>query len=251
MKVLLSIGLIIILFTNSCKILNPTTMFETEPDFQYMNFENDQKTTIIQPYDQLQIQMYTNNGSDLLESNQKVTTNNYTTKTGGGNMTYMVRTDSTVKLPTLGLVKLGGMPKDSAEVYLEKELGKYYQNPFIKIYITNRNIILFFDEGTKGMTIQVPEDGITLLDAIAEAGGLTENSKAYKIKLIRGNNKNPKIYNFNIRSLEEFKKANFVLEANDIIYVDSRPQYILKVITEIQPYLVLASTSVLIFSVFN
>ncbi|MDA3882575.1 MAG: polysaccharide biosynthesis/export family protein [Bacteroidales bacterium] len=242
---------ILIIITSSCKLLSPTVMFETEPDFQYKEFDNTQKTTIIQPYDQLQILMYTNNGSRLLESNQIGTTQSSNSSRSSQSLTYMVRTDSTVKLPTLDLVKLGGMPKDSAEVFLEQELGKYYQNPFIKLYITNRNIIMFFNEGTDGLSINIPEEGITLLDAIAEAGGLTENSKAYKIKLIRGDNQNPKIFNFNIRSVDEFKKANFVLEANDIIYVDSRPQYINKVLREIQPYLVLASTSVLIFSIFN
>lgn len=238
----------VFLHITSCKILSPTVMFQTERDFEYVPFDHSLKSTILQPYDQISILMYTNDGSALLE--------------GGGiasfgagkhdeGMTYMIRPDSTVKLPILGNIVLGGMEKDSAESYLEEQLGKYYQNPYVKLYITNRTVILFFEEGTNGMSIPIPEDGITLLDAIAAAGGLTENSKAYRIRLIRGDNRNPRVYNFNISSLAEFKKANFVLEANDIIYVDSRPRYVTKILSEIQPYLVLISSSVLVYSVFS
>ena len=250
-------GRIILIFTiflsivfTSCKTLSPTVMFETEKDFQYKPFTNTPKITILQPFDQIQILMSTNNGTNLLE-NTIGQERNQNTGVAQGGITYLIRQDSTVKIPTLGLVKLGGISKDSAEVYLEKELSKYYQDPYIKITITNRNIILFFEEGTQGTEVNIPEEGITLLETIAQVGGLTPNSKAYKIKLIRGDNKNPEVYNFNISSLEEFKKANFILQANDIIYVDSRPRYVTKVIAEIQPYLVLLSTSVLVYSIFS
>ena len=164
-------------------------MFQTKKNFEYMQFDNSIKSTILQPYDQITVLMYTNNGSALIEAGG-------IPGVGAGSMspiTYMIRPDSTVKLPILGDIVLGGLEKDSAEYFLENELGKFYQNPYIKIYITNRTIILFFEEGTQGQSISIPEDGITLLDAIAEAGGLTENSKAYKIKLIRGDTKNPRI----------------------------------------------------------
>ena len=137
------------------------------------------------------------------------------------------------------------------DMLLEQELAKYYQAPFVKITVTNRNVILFYDEGTVGKKITIPEGGLSLLEAFADAGGLTESSKSYKIKLIRGNNKNPEVYNFNIRNLEEFKKANFMLEANDIIYVDSRPRYAAKFIKEIQPYITLLTCVTMVYALFH
>lgn len=243
------ITIIISIFVfSSCKLLSPTVMFQTEKDFEYEEFSKISKYTILQPYDVIQIQMSTNNGSILLESSMPGQSSLTSLSQG---MTYMINPDSTAKVPTLGNVKLGGISKDSAETFLEQELKKYYQDPFVRITVTNRHIILFFEQGTQGRKINIPEEGISLLDAIAEAGGLTPNSKAYKIKLIRGDNTKPEVFNFNISNLEEFKKANFVLQANDIIYVDSRPQYINKIISEIQPYLVLISTAVLVYSIFT
>jgi len=225
-------------------------MFQTDKNFHYSEFSDKPRVMVLQPFDQLEVIMSTNNGYLLLETDANESNRLYNNRQGE-KITYMIRQDSIVKIPTVGEIKLGGMTKDSAETILEQELAKYYQAPFVKITVTNRNVILFFDEGTEGYKISIPEGGITLMEAIADAGGLTESSKSYKIKLIRGNNKNPEVYNFNIRSLEEFKKANFMLETNDIVYVDSRPKYATKFVKEISPYLTLITCITMVYSIFR
>lgn len=247
---ILLIACIACIALSSCKVIRPTVMFKTGKSFQYTEFAEKPRVTVLQPFDQLDIIMSTNNGYLLLET-ESTEGRNYMSNRQNNNVQYMIRPDSIVKIPTIGEIKLGGMTKDSAETILEQELSKYYQAPFVKITITNRNIILFFDEGTSGQKIAIPEGGLSLLEAIAEAGGLTESSKSYKIKLIRGNNKNPEVYNYNIRNLEDFKKANFMLEANDIVYVDSRPRYATKIIKEISPYLTLITCITMVYSIFG
>ncbi len=248
-KILL-IACIACIALSSCKVIRPTVMFKTGKSFQYTEFAEKPRVTVLQPFDQLDIIMSTNNGYLLLET-ESTEGRNYTANRQYNSVQYMIRPDSIVKIPTVGEIKLGGMTKDSAEAILEQELAKYYQAPFVKISITNRNIMLFFDEGTSGQKIAIPEGGLSLLEAIAEAGGMTEASKSYKIKLIRGNNRNPEVYNYNIRNLEDFKKANFILEANDIVYVDSRPRYATKIVKEISPYLTLITCLTMVYSIFG
>lgn len=248
-QLLIILGCFAIFSLSSCKMLRPTVMFQTDKDFEYATFEETQRVMVLQPFDQLDVIMSTNNGYQLLETENG--TNNYYNRSNENSVTYMIRQDSIVKIPTVGEIKLGGMTKDSAEMLLETELAKYYQAPFVKITVTNRNVILFFDEGTNGKKIAIPEGGLTLLEAIADAGGLTEGSKSYKIKLIRGNNKNPEVYNYNIRNLADFKKANFMLETNDIVYVDSRPRYATKFVKELSPYLTLITCATMLYSIFK
>lgn len=250
-RILIFLACIACISLSSCKILRPTVMFQTEKNFKYANFAETPRVTVLQPFDQLEVIMATNNGYLLLETESTESRNYQYNRQSGNAITYMIRQDSIVKIPTVGEIKLGGMQKDSAEMLLEQELAKYYQAPFVKITVTNRNVILFYDEGTVGKKITIPEGGLSLLEAFADAGGLTESSKSYKIKLIRGNNKNPKVYNFNIRNLEEFRKANFMLEANDIIYVDSRPRYAAKFIKEIQPYITLLTCVTMVYALFH
>jgi hypothetical protein len=46
------------------------------------------------------------------------------------------------------------------------------------------------------------------------------------------------------------KSANFLLQANDIIYVESRPKYASKVISEIAPYIGLLTSALFIYGLF-
>lgn len=236
----------------SCKTLSPSQMFDINSDYSYSEFTLTPKDFIIKPYDKLEILLATNDGQTLLEqtftTDPKGINQNQPPKE---NITYMVNEDSTVKIPTLGRYKLAGYTVRQAEDSLEAHFAKNFQNPFVKIKIVNRKVILFLDEGTNGKVISLPEESMTLLEAIASAGGLSKNSKAYKIRLIRGNNANPQIFNYNIRNLEEFRKADFNLVADDIIYVDSKPRYLSKIITEMQPYLVLITSAVLVYSIFS
>lgn len=240
-----------ILYFSSCKPLTSTVMFQSESDYEYAREEGNQKQITIKPGDQLSILMSTNGGLVLLESTLGLEGNNHQINQQQSSITYLIEQDSMVKLPTVGRVKLGGVTLREAEELLETKFSENYQKPFVKLKITNRKVIMFFEEGTQGKIISLPEENMTLIDAIATAGGVTKNSKSYNIKILRGDPANPTVINFNIRNIKEFKNANLLLEANDIIYVETRPRYVFKIISELQPYLVLISTTVLVYSFFN
>jgi polysaccharide export outer membrane protein len=164
-----------------------------------------------------------------------------------GELDFMVEFDGLVKLPTLGRINLAGQTIREAEKFLEKLYSDHYQNPFVLLQVVNRRVYLFKGGGEVGMVLTIPEDNLTLLEAIAQAGGLSDSDKAYQIKVIRGNPaKDPQIYLYNIRTINDLRGSNLQLEANDIIYVESRPRYVRRVMTELTPYLALLSTILLV-----
>jgi polysaccharide export outer membrane protein len=61
-----------------------------------------------------------------------------------------------------------------------------------------------------------------LFEVLARAGGLERNLKAYDIKVIRGDLKNPQIQLVDLSSLEGIRKAELTIQSNDIVYVDQR-----------------------------
>jgi len=226
-------------------------MFKTNNKTEIAQTDLEQKEILIKPSDQLSIIMGTNNGLILLESTTGLEEPTKVQNQRGAEMTYLVENDSTAKIPTIGRIKLGGLTIRAAEELLEEKFSINYQKPFVKLKITNRKVTLFYEQGTIGRVIPLPEERMTLIDAIAVAGGLSQNSKSYKIKIMRGDQNNPKIINYNIRTISDLKRTNLLLEANDVIYVDARPRYLNKFIVSLQPYLILASTTVLVYSVFN
>ncbi|MBI9066319.1 MAG: polysaccharide biosynthesis/export family protein [Salinivirgaceae bacterium] len=227
----------------SCKVMNPSTMFQTDNDFQYTNFEQEKSEYIIRPFDKLNLRIYTNDGIQLIDmgssstslTNQKVIS------------PYMVEHDGLVKVPTLGRIKISGLTIKEAEKELEEKYSQYYQKPFVLVNITNRRVIVFNSGSNSGQVLNIENEKFTLIEALAQAGGIDDFSKAYKIKLLRGDLDNPKVYLFNISNIEEIKKANMVLQANDIIYVEKRARYASKTLNELMPYVAIFNTLLLLY----
>jgi len=234
---------------SSCKLLQPNRMFKTESDFTYNEFKPvDTKEYKIQPYDIISLSITTNDGLKLINIGEKQGGN-------AGNLRreieYLVEYDGFVKVPTLGRVKISGNTIREAEAFLEKEYADYYKNPFVLLRVNNRKVYVFKGGGDDGTVLNIPEDRLTLIEALAMSGGIPDSDKAYKIKLIRGDvSNNPEVYRYNISSLEDIQGSNLLLQANDIIYVESRPRYARRVMTEITPYLTLISTFLLVYNLF-
>ncbi|MBR5644632.1 MAG: polysaccharide biosynthesis/export family protein [Salinivirgaceae bacterium] len=248
MKRLKSILLVVLPFLalctmQSCKVLYPNQMLKTDSNYDFDDFDVNQPEYVINLYDKLDVRVYTNNGIQLINTEQ-----------GGGNVQnqtstlgYLVDSDSTVKLPTIGRVKVAGLTIAAAENRLEDMYKQYYQQPFVKVNVTNRRVIIFRSGSNSGSVLTINNEKFTLIEALAQAGGMDDLSKAYRIKVLRGDLKNPKVYLYNISSIEDVKKSNLVLQSNDIIYVERRPKYVQRTLSEIAPYVSLLNTVMLIY----
>lgn len=238
---------VIVIIANGCKILNPSAMFETPKSFEYKDFEEEHDEYVIRPFDKLNLRIYTNDGYQLVDMESS---------SGGqsaarGQSPYMVEHDGLVKVPTLGRVKVAGLTIKETEEFLEGKYSQYYQKPFVLVNVTNRRVVVFNSGSTSGSVITMTNEKFTLIEALAQTGGIDDFSKSYQIKLLRGDLKDPEVYMFNIRSVEEMKKANMVLQANDVIYVEKRPRYVARTLREITPYITLFNTFILLYITYD
>lgn len=245
----LSVLLLILLSLPSCGVLRPSEMFITDENYPVSQFEASKKEYNIKPFDKLALRITTNDGFSLIGlGNSQQNGGNRERQKG---LEYLVEYDGMIKLPTLGRIKITGMTIREAEKFLEIEYSKFYKEPFVLIEVTNRKVLIFKDGGTNGTVLTIPSENLTLIEALAQSGGISDISKAYKIKLIRGNlTENPKIYYYNISHLKELQNTNIYLEANDIVYIESKPKYINRVLIEISPYLTLITTGLTVYGLF-
>lgn len=232
----------VVLFT-SCGIFNSNEMFRIPKGYKYASFKPNEKEYKIQPFDKLDVKVYYNNGVNLVEMQQLSVQQNP--------IEYNVEYDGLVKLPSLGRVPLAGLTIRQAEEFLENKYKEFMIDPFVKINVTNKRVVVFTSGASIGKVITLKNDNYTLIEALAESGGINDYTKSYKIKLLRGDLNNPEIYLFNLQNISNMKDANFILQANDIIYVEARPRYASKILAEITPYLSLFSTALLVFSIFR
>ena len=236
----------------SCRSLRPYEMLRNSKDYEVSEQETSEIEYRIQPNDKLNIRVLNNNGQAYFGFGGGTTGggsnfNTNSSQNGGG---FHVEYDGKVKLPILGRIDISGKTIRQAEDTLEMLYSEYFPDPFVLVNVNNRKVTVFMNGGSRVQTVGMSNDQFTLIDAIAACGGLTEISRAYRIKLIRGNlTDKPKIYYWNVSSLETLDGTNILLEANDIIYVESRPQYVTRVLREISPYLTLVTTLMSVYGV--
>lgn len=249
MKKLVLYILVLVSFS-SCRLLRPTEMLTVEDGYKYAEFKAPEKEYKIAPYDKLNLMVSTNEGFQLIGMGSGTQIANQNTT-----LSFPVEYDGQIKLPILGRLTIAGLTIREAEKTLEEKYAKFYKEPFVIISISNRKVYVFKSGGTVANTVEITSDNFTLIDAVAKTGGLSENSKAYRIRLIRGDiNNNPQVFLYNIYKLKDLQNVNILLEANDIIYIESRPRYVRKVLDEIAPYLSLISTVLLVVgytTIFN
>lgn len=226
-------------------------MLKTGKGYKFATFPPSQPVEYkIAPNDLLSFQIFSNDGFKLID----VTTITEGGTTGfpgymqqGSGIKYNVEFDGTVKMPLLGHTMLKGLTVRQAEAFLEEKFASFYNKPFVLLEVTNRKVTIFPGSEGAARVVALKNENTTLLEGLAEAGGISNSGKAYKIKLIRGDLKDPLVYLVDLSTIEGMKQADMVLQANDIIYVEPSLRIDKDIMGEILPYLTFITTMVLFF----
>lgn len=162
---------------------------------------------------------------------------------------YIVNRDGTCKLPLVGRTKLAGLSVREATEFLEQIYADYYVKPFVYLAVTNKRVIVFPGSGGDAKVLNLSNNNTTVIEALALTGGISEDGKAYKVKLIRNqDNQPPKVYLMDLSKIEGIAVGNTVVLAHDIIYVEPRYRLARTLVGEITPIVTLISTTLLLYS---
>jgi len=245
MRKLLLFFLIVPFF--SCRTLNPNVMFQTGSGFTYATDSTKDKTGeyVIAPEDHLDIRIFTNDALRLAEASQTATNIN------SQSVYYLVESNGEVKLPLIGRVQVKGLTMPQVETLLEEKYSVYFVSPFIIVRVLNREVLVFQGDGGTGQIINLQRENTTLLEALTQAGGIHSRGKAYKIKLIRGNLKDPLVFQIDLSTMEGAKNSNLIVQSKDIIYVEPSGDYSAKVLTQLTPYIGILTTILLVVNLLK
>lgn len=233
---------------NSCKLFYPNQMFK-QKDYQYFEFAHKKmEEYLIEPGDQLTLHVYSRDGFrliDVLGGNVSGGSTNSSSSGGGTGVTqitYLVDNEGFAKLPILGDFYVKGY----SHLQLEKELAQKYAtlfvDPYVVIKVTNRRVFIF--KGGAGSVVSLNEAPTSLVEVLAKSGGLDRTLKAYKIKVIRGNVKNPEVHLIDLSTLEGLRTADLTMQPNDIVYVEDRKSIIRDALLEATPVFSVVTTLV-------
>ena len=164
---------------------------------------------------------------------------------------YIVRRSGAAELPVLGEVKLQGLTIAECEDTLERLFSVEYQKPFVQVRVTNQRVIVFPGNGSDAKVIPLMNNNTTLMEAIAQAGGITERGKARSIKLMRREGNERKVYKIDLSTVEGLRFADMIVQGNDYIYIEPNPEIAKGILREAAPIISIFSSALVIFTVFS
>ena len=249
--------LVLINSLSSCSTLDKSRMLKTPTNYKFKEFLDSvdyKKSYRIAVDDEIFIQMYSNDGYNLVSiggnsqnSSGGIETQNSNQRRGLG---YKVRSDSTIKVPVIGRIKVVGLTLNQIEVKFESLLSTQVNSPFVIARINNRRIFLF-QGGYSASIFQLQNENTTLFEVLAQAGGVYEEGNASRIKIIRGNLNNPDIYLVDLSTIDGIKNANLNMQAGDIVYVDPFINYGSRISTDIAATLGFFSSLLLVYTLIQ
>lgn len=163
----------------------------------------------------------------------------------------LIQKEGTVRLPLVGQVKITGLTEAEAELKLTEAYSKFLRHPFVSITIRNQKLFVLGEVKEPGV-LQVPNGTMTLFEALASTGDLTDDAKRTDILILRGDMRNPIVKEVDLTDMSAIRLSSLILQPNDVVYVQPRTmKAINKNFTEQMPFFDMINSMMLPFVNFK
>jgi polysaccharide biosynthesis/export protein len=135
---------------------------------------------------------------------------------------YTIDDAGDILLPVVGKIHLEGLSMPEARVAVTEALKPFLANPTVNLRLLTFRYTIVGEVGNQGQ-FTTYQDNINVMEAIATAGGLSPYANRGKLKLIRYEQGQAKIYAFSLLDETTLAKNNFYLQPDDMIVVDPLP----------------------------
>jgi polysaccharide biosynthesis/export protein len=134
---------------------------------------------------------------------------------------YLVNTEGNIQFPILGSIKAEGLTKSQLKDKIAKQLidNKLLLDPIVTIRYMNFRVTVL-GEVNHPTVVTVPNEKISLLEALGLAGDMTIYAKRTNILVIREVNDQKILKRINLNTDEIFTSPYYYLQSNDIVYVE-------------------------------
>jgi polysaccharide export outer membrane protein len=134
---------------------------------------------------------------------------------------YLVDKQGNVTIPIIGDVQLNNLTTQEAKLLLTKSALKFYKEPSVIVRFANFKVSIL-GEVQKPGTYTIPNERISVLDAIGYAGDLTIYGKRDNVLLLRRDesSNNTTAIRLNLNKSDVFNSPYFYLKQNDQIYIE-------------------------------
>ncbi len=134
---------------------------------------------------------------------------------------YLVNSNGYIRFLALGLIKAEGLSKRQLAENIRKEISdrKLLVDPVIEIRHLNYKVTVL-GEVNRPTVITVPDEKITLLEALGIAGDLTIFAKRTNVLVIRTEGGKRLAKRIDLNSNNLLNSAYYNLKPNDVVYIE-------------------------------
>jgi polysaccharide export outer membrane protein len=132
---------------------------------------------------------------------------------------FLVDKNGEIDISLIGKVKVSGLTTFQAKDLIKEKAAYVYTNPNVQVRFANFKVTIL-GEVARPASYVIPNEKVTLLDALGLAGDLTIFGKRENVILIRENNGKKEFARLNLNTKELFNSPYYYLKQNDVIYIE-------------------------------
>jgi polysaccharide export outer membrane protein len=159
---------------------------------------------------------------------------------------YLVDGNGDIQFVKIGTIHVAGITRKELKATLERDLGPYLAQPVVAVGFLNRHITMI--GGISPQIIPMPNDNMTILDALAASGGIVTKGKPDNILVVREKGDSKEFKRLNLTDSSIFYSPYFYMQPNDIVYVEPVVE---KNYTWLKIYSLVITTITFIFFIIN
>jgi polysaccharide biosynthesis/export protein len=157
---------------------------------------------------------------DFTQQNQQNAATGGVGTPGGGALLIgeLVDERGEIPVPVIGKVKVSGLTIFQIQDTIQKLANRYLEGPVVKVRLLNYRAS-FLGEVNKEGSVVFPYNRVSLMEAIALAGGLSDIADRTQIKLIRQTEGKTEVHYLNLLKEEFLTSPYYYVHQNDLIIV--------------------------------
>ncbi len=142
----------------------------------------------------------------------------------GGDIYYMtgysVDKDGNIRVPIIGLINVRNKTIDETRLIVEEKLREYVNTElYVKVKLGGIRFSTLGEFRRPGKHV-VLQDRMTIFEAIAQAGDLTNVAKRDEVLLIRQYPEGTKLHRLNLNDRQLIRSPYYFIQPNDQIYIE-------------------------------
>ena len=134
-------------------------------------------------------------------------------------LTYIIDRQGNIELPVIGTLHVGGLTTSEVTDIIKKRVSENVHDPYVRVELLGFHVNVM-GEVKSPHRIYVQSQRYSVLDALAEAGDLTEFAKRDAVTVIREQNGQKTYQRLNLADSQIFSSPYFYLQQNDVVYVE-------------------------------